>query len=283
MTMKGLTSQAVSRRSFVKAAALGAAALGTGLPSVFAADKKIPVGLELYSVRTEMDKSVSKTIEAVAKIGYKGVEFAGYYNQKAADLRKMLDDNGIVCCGSHSPLETIQPENINATIDFAKTIGNKFIIVPYMDPKTKQGWLDMVKLFNSQAEKLKAAGIRLGYHAHSHDFAKVDGEVPWDIFFGGTREDVVMQLDTANCMDGGADPVAVLKKYSKRAATIHIKEWGGAKGAVIGEGKVNFKSVFDVCEHNGVTEWYVLEYEDSGDPIESVRKSFEALKKMGKV
>lgn len=281
--MNGLTPHAVSRRNFVKTAALGAAALGTGLPRLFAADKKIPFGLELYSVRDEMGKSVPKTIEAVAKIGYKGVEFAGYFNQKASDLRKILDDNGIVCCGSHSPLETIQPENINATIEFNKTLGNKFIIVPYMDPKTKEGWLAMVKLFNEQAEKFKAAGMRLGYHAHSHDFTKIDGVASWDIFFGGTREDIVMQLDTSNCMEGGADPVAVLKKYTKRAATIHIKEWGGKPGAVIGEGKVDFKGVFDVCDHSGVTEWYVLEYEESGDAIDSVRRSYEALKKLGKV
>lgn len=281
--MNTLMNHAFTRRHFLKTAAVSAAVLGAGLPSVFAQKRKIPVGLQLYSVRTEMEKDVAKTIESVAKIGYKGVEFAGYYNKKAPELRKILDDNGIVCCGSHSPLETIQPENLEATIEFNKTLGNKFVIVPYMDPKTKEGWLKMVKLFNEQSVKLKAAGLRLGYHAHSHDFKKIDGVSCWDIFFGGTNKDVVMQLDTSNCMDGGADPVAILKKYSKRAATIHLKEWGGAPNAVIGEGKVNFPGVFEICEKNGVTQWYVVEYEQSGDPIDSVRRSFEALKKMGKV
>ncbi len=276
-------NQQASRRGFLKTAALGAAALQFGLPALLAADKKIPIGLQLYSVRKDCEKDLPKVLETVAKIGYKGVEFAGYYGRKATELRKMLDDNGLVCCGTHTPLDTIKPENLEATIEFNKTIGNKNLIVPYMDPKTKEGWLEMVELFNKQAEKVKPAGMRVGYHAHAHDFQKLDGVSCWDIFFGGTHDDVVMQLDTSNCMDGGANPVEVLKKYNKRAVTIHIKEWGGKSDAVIGEGKVDFPAVFDICEHNGVTEWYVLEHEREEDAIENVRRSFEALKKLGKV
>ena len=88
-----------------------------------------------------------------------------------------------------------------------------------------------------------------------------------DLFFGGTSKDVIMQLDTSNCMDGGADPIAVLKQYSKRAASIHIKEWGGPADAVIGQGKVDFQAVFDICEKNGVTKWYVVEHEREGQRL----------------
>jgi sugar phosphate isomerase/epimerase len=273
----------VSRRSFIKTSMLGATAMSMNLPALFAADKKIPVGLELYSVRNECAKDLPKVIETVAKIGYKGVEFAGYHNRKAAELRKMLDDNGLVCCGTHTPLETIQPQNLEATIEFNKTLGNKFLIVPWMDPKTKEGWLAMVKLFNEQAEKVKAEKMYVGYHAHAHDFDKIDDVSCWDLFFGNTRDDVVMQMDTSNCMDGKADPVAVLKKYAKRALSIHIKEWGGDKDAVIGEGKIDFPAVFDICEKNGVTQWYVVEHEREGDAIENVRRCYASMKKLGKV
>jgi sugar phosphate isomerase/epimerase len=272
-----------SRRSFLKTAALGAVALQFGLSELLAANKKIPIGLQLYSVRQDCEKDLPKVLETVGKIGYKGVEFAGYYGRTASDLRKMLDDNGLVCCGTHTALDTIKPENLDATIEFNKTIGNKNLIVPYMDPKTKEGWLEMVQLFNTQAVKAKKAGMRIGYHAHAHDFQKIDGTSCWDLFFGGTRKDVVMQLDTSNCMDGGADPVEVLRKYKKRAVTIHIKEWGGSKDAVIGEGKVNFPAVFDLCEHNGVTKWYVVEDEQAGNGLDRARRNFEALRKMGKV
>ena len=108
-------NQAQSRRSFIKTGVLGAAALSMGLPSLMASSKKIPVGLQLYSIREDCAKDLPKTLEAVAKIGYKGVEFAGYHNRKAPELRKMLDDNGLVCCGTHTPLETIQPEKLEET------------------------------------------------------------------------------------------------------------------------------------------------------------------------
>lgn len=277
------SSSSVSRRGFIQTSALGAAAMCAGLTDLLAAGKKIPVGLELYSVRNECAKDLPGTIEAVAKIGYKGVEFAGYHDRKAKDLRKLLDDNGLVCCGTHTPLETIQPDKLAETIEFNKTLGNNFLIVPYMDPKTKEGWLAMAKLFNEQAEKVKAEKMFVGYHAHSHDFTKLDGTSCWDLFFGNTRDEVIMQLDTSNCMDGGADPVAVLKQYSKRARSIHIKEWGGPADAVIGEGKVDFAAVFDICEKNGVTQWYVVEHEREGDAVENVRRCFAGMKKLGKV
>lgn len=274
--------QSQSRRSFIKTGLLGAAALSVGLPTAMAAKKKIPVGLQLYSIRQDCAKDLPKSLETVAKIGYKGVEFAGYHNRKATELRKMLDDNGLVCCGTHTPLESVQPDKLDETIEFNKTIGNNFLIVPYMDPKTKDGWLAMVALFNEQAKKLKKVKMRIGYHAHSHDFTKLDDISCWDLFFGGTSKDVIMQLDTSNCMDGGADPVEVLKKYAKRAASIHIKEWGGPADAVIGQGKVNFQEVFDICEKNGVTKWYVVEHEREGNAMENVKRCFEAMQKLGK-
>jgi sugar phosphate isomerase/epimerase len=151
-----------------------------------------------------------------------------------------------------------------------------------MEGKSKQAWLDHAKLFNDVAAKVKSEGIWVGYHAHAHDFDKFDGVSAWDIFFGNTKAEVVMQLDTSNCRDGGADPVAVLKKYPGRARTIHLKASGGSPNAVIGEDKVPWNEVFEFCETKGATEWYILEHESGSDPLDAVRRSFEALKKMGK-
>lgn len=276
----------LSRRDFLCRTALGVAgaSLVMALPRAAMGESKktIPIGVQLYSLREQCKKDLPGMLAAVSKIGYKGVEFAGYHDRSAADLKKMLDDNGLVACGTHTPYESIQPAKLSETIEFNKTIGNKFLIVPWMQGKSKQEWLDKAKEFNDVLGKVKAEGMMIGYHAHAHDFEKFDGESAWDLFFGNTKPQVVMQLDTSNCMTGGADPVAVLKKYPGRAHTIHLKAFGAGPEAVIGEDKVDWKGVFDFCETKGATKWYIVEHESSKDPLDAVKRCFEGLQKMGK-
>lgn len=278
---------AVSRREFLHHTAVGVASVAVGLGaarvSAAAAARKIPVGLELYSVREQCAKDLPGVLAAVSKMGYKGVEFAGYHGRSAKDLRQLLDDNGLVACGTHTPYESVLGDKLPATIEFNRTLGNKFLIIPWMEGKSKQEWLDKAKLFNELAGKVKGDGLAVGYHAHAHDFQKFDGESAWDLFFGNTKPEVIMQLDTSNCRDGGADPVAVLMKYPGRARSIHLKASGGGPEAVIGEDKVDWKAVFEFCEGKGRTEWYVVEHESSKDPLDAVKRCYEALKKMGKV
>ena len=276
----------INRRQFL--AATGAAGIGLsfGLAPATAAQssKKIPIALQLYSLRVECQKDLPGMLAEVSKIGYKGVEFAGYHNRTAKELRKMLDDNGLVAEGTHTPYESIQSEKLQETIDFNHTIGNKFLIVPWMnEAKSRQEWMDRAKLFNNVAEKLKPEGMWVGYHAHAHDFHQIEGVSAWDLFFGNTSKDVIMQLDTSNCRDGGADPVDVLKKYPGRARTIHIKSHGAGPEAVIPQGDIDWKEVFAFCEGKGNTEWYVVEHETSKKPLDAVKRTFESLKELGKV
>jgi sugar phosphate isomerase/epimerase len=284
--MNSVLSSAVTRREFLGAIGAAGVTLGLGVaPLAQAADsKKIPVGLQLYSVREQCQKDLPGTLAAVKKIGYPAVEFAGYYDRSAKDLRKLLDDNGLVACGTHTPYESVQGDKLKETVEFNRTIGNKFLIVPWMnEAKSKQEWLDRAKLFNEIADKVKPDGMWVGYHAHQHDFNQIEGVTAWDVFFGNTKAEVIMQLDTSNCCEGGADPVAVLKKYPGRARSIHIKAFGGGPDAVIGEDKVDWKAVFAFCEGKGKTQVYVLEHESGKDPLDAVKRSYEALKKMGKV
>ena len=277
------------RREFLQLSALGLAGASLGLAGCAtnqagcSMKKKIPVGLELYSVRNECQKDFPGTVEQVAKIGYKGVEFAGYWGRSAKEIRKIVDDNGLVTCGTHTQFADLQPDKLDATIEFNQIIGNKFIICPWMEAKSREQWLAHAKMFNELSDKLRPLGLWIGYHAHAHDFEKFDGETAWDIFFGNTKKEVIMQLDTSNCRDGGADPVEVLNRYPGRVRTIHIKANGGGPEAVIGEDKVNWKEVFAFCETKGNTQWYVVEHESSKDPLDAVRRCYEALKKMGKV
>ncbi len=276
-----------TRREFIRRASVGAAtlAIGAGLGSTAraASGRKIPVGLQLYSIRNQCEKDLPGMLKAVSQIGYKGVEFAGYYGYSAIDLRRMLNDHGLIACGTHTPYESVLGDKLKETIEFNRTIGNRFLIVPWMEAKSKQEWLNKALLFDSLSVRLRPERMYIGYHAHAHDFEKFEGETAWDLFFGHTRPEVIMQLDTSNCRDGGADPVAVLKAYPGRARSIHIKASGGGPDAVIGEDKVSWSEVFAFCEGPGKTEWYVLEHESGSDPLASVKRSFEALRALGKV
>ncbi len=285
--MKSTLALGITRREFLRgsAAAVAGLALAPGLASAAdtAAGRKIPFAVQLYSLREQCKTDLPGMLAAVAKIGYKGVEFAGYHGYKAVELRKLLDENGLVACGSHTQYDTVQGGKLKETIEFNHVIGNKFLIVPWLVGLAKQGWLDLAKRFNGIADELKPEGMWVGYHAHEHDFQKLDGEYPWDIFFGNTKTEVIMQLDTGNCLTGGADPVTVLRRYPGRARTIHIKAHGGGPEAVIGEDKIDWPPIFAFCESKGGTDWYVLEHETSADPLNAVKRSFEALRKMGKV
>jgi sugar phosphate isomerase/epimerase len=282
------SSNSLRRRQFLQLSALGLAGATLGLAGCAstkscAAKKKIPVGVQLYSVRESCKTDFPGTIAAIAKMGYAGVEFAGYWGYSAKDIRKMLDDNGIVACGSHTPHEMVQPDRLAETIEFNQTIGNHFIIVPDMSGKSRQFWLDRAKEFNGIADQLQPLGLSIGYHSHWHDFHPVEGEMPWDIFGANTQSDVILQLDTSNCCDGGADPLTELKKVPGRTRSIHIKPNGAGPEAVIGEDKIDWADIFAWCETSGGTQWYVMEHETSSDPVGTMARTFAALKKFGKV
>ena len=243
--------------------------------------------MQLYSVRFECEKNLPATLAAIGKMGYNGIEFAGYYKRSAAELRKMLDDNGLKCCGTHTALDTLMGDELKKTVEFNQTIGNKFLIVPSLPEEktaTRQGWLEMAKIFDGLAEKVKPHGMRVGYHNHTIEFAPLEGELPWDTFFGNTRKDVIMQVDIGNALVGGADPVVFLKKYPGRAASIHVKEFSKSNPkAYIGDGDVKWKEVFDYLEKTGGTEWYVVEYEVEGvPPVDAIARCLSNLRKMGK-
>lgn len=248
---------------------------------------RIPIALQLYSIREDCAKDLPGCLEAVAKMGYEGVDFAGYYGYDAKQIRKMLDDNGLKVAGAHVGLETLLGDELERTIEFHKILGNKFLIVPGLPESrrnSKSAWLETAKLFNEIAERLKPEGMYTGYHNHSIEFQPMNGEIPWDIFFSNTVPEVVMQLDTGNAMHGNADPIEFLKKYPGRALTVHLKEFSRTNElALIGEGEVKWDEIFNLCETIGGTQWYIVEQESYAyPPMVCVEKCIQNLKKMGK-
>jgi sugar phosphate isomerase/epimerase len=281
----------LSRRAFLKAAAVGTGAglAGRHTLAAFAAPpagpaKKIPVGVQLYSVRELAGKGLPPVIEAIGRMGYKGVEFAGYYgwDGKPRELRRLLDDNGLKCCGTHTGLETVIGDNLKATAELHSILGNTFLIVPSLQVEGAEGWREMAGKFDEIAAKAKLLGMRVGYHAHAGDFRKLGGTTSWELFFDHTGPDVIMQLDIGNCLDGGGDPIAILKKYPGRSASVHLKESGGPENAVIGQGAVRWPGVFEACETTGGTAWYVVEHETGPDPMGNIKGCLEGLRKMGR-
>lgn len=129
---------------------------------------------------------------------------------------------------------------------------------------------------------LEAEGMYAGYHAHGFDFVEFEGRTAWDILFSQTRSEVIMQLDIGNCAGGGGDPIAILKKFTNRARSLHLKDYG-KKDAVIGEGNADWPEIFRLCEEAQNTEWYVVEEGgDDGMGFDVSRRSREALRAMGK-
>lgn len=246
----------------------------------------IPIGLQLYSVRDDCAADLEGTLKAVAGMGYDGVEFAGYYGRSAEDLRKLLDDLGLKCCGTHTGIDTVLGDHLQATIDFNKTLGNRFLIVPGLPPEyigSRENWKKTAGVFNEIAERLQGTGMQTGYHNHHIEFQPLDGEMPWDTFFGNTTKDVIMQLDTGNALVGGADPVPFLRRYPGRAITVHLKEHSATNDkAIIGEGDVKWDEAIALCRDEGATEWFIVEQESYAfAPLECVDKCLKALKAMG--
>jgi len=249
---------------------------------------KIPVALQLYSVRDDCARDLPGTLKAVAEMGYEGVEFAGYHGRSADELRKMLNDLGLKVAGTHIGIDTLLGDELKKTVKFNKTIGNQYLIVPWLPDQyrsSKDAWLKTARLMNDVAKKVKPEGMRVGYHNHAVEFQPIDGEMPWDIFFGAAVPDVVMQLDTGNAMHGKVSSDGVLeivKRYPGRAVTVHLKEFSSKnEKALIGEGEMRWKQFFKLCETVGGTEWYIVEQESYAyKPLECARRCVENLRKM---
>ena len=249
---------------------------------------RIPIALQLYSVRDDCAGDLSLTLQAVAQMGYEGVEFAGYYDRTAQELRDMCDDLGLKVAGTHTGIDTLLGDELANTVEFNQTLGNSYLIVPGLPEEyrgSQQAWRDTAKLFNDIAEQIADQGMFTGYHNHTGEFEALEGGLPWDTFGRNTRYDVVMQIDIGHALRAGADPVSYIERYPGRAKLVHIKEYSATNDkANVGEGDVPWDAVFQACETVGGTEWYIVEQETYAyPPIECAERCIDSLRKMGKI
>ena len=253
---------------------------------------KVPIGLQLFSVRGEYQKDLAATLQAVARLGYVGAEPWGYGGDKlewmgwpVQDVRRMFDDSGLKCCGIHLSTGALLGDNLTRTIELNQVLGNSFLIIAADKGRMSaiDSIMELAEILNTVAAKLKPLGMLTGYHAHPFDFVRFDGRTAWEILFSNTDQDVVMQMDIGNCARGDGDPIAMLKAFPGRAKSVHLKDYGGAPEAVIGEGEADWDEIFRLCEIEHHPLWYVVE---EGGPdglgFDVCARSLEALRRMGK-
>ncbi|MCC7491736.1 MAG: sugar phosphate isomerase/epimerase [Fimbriimonadaceae bacterium] len=252
---------------------------------------KIPVGLQLYSVRGEVQNDLPATLRKTAEVGYVGFEPWGYGGDKVEwmghspqAIRQLSDDLGLTCCGIHLQTGALLGDNLKRTVELNQILGNRFLIIAADKPRmgSVATILELAKILESAADAVREAGMFTGYHAHGFDFEQVEGKPAWDHLFGNTRADIIMQMDIGNCANGGGDPIGTLRKFPGRARSVHLKDFGGPEGAVIGEGSADWPTIFNLCENQHPVEWYVVEEgEPNGLGWDATARSLANLKAMG--
>jgi len=245
-----------------------------------------PLAVQLYSVRENCARDLAGTLQAIAAMGYDGVEFAGFHGHEATDVRQMLDDTGLKVAGAHIRLEQLEGEALAATVAFHQIIGNEFLIVPGLAPTytaTLDGWRLAAVALNDVAQALAPHNMRTGYHNHSHEFARLEGRVPLDLLLDQTSDEVVAQFDTGNGLAGGADMTGYVEKYPGRAVTVHLKEHArDGREVLIGQGDVDWAGFFDACERIGSTRWFIVEQETYPvPPMQAIEGCLKNLRAMG--
>jgi sugar phosphate isomerase/epimerase len=269
-----------SRRSFL--------AMTASTTLLSGANKRIPIGLELFSVRNELQKDLMGTVREVGKLGYDGVEFfSPYYawtTEQAKDVRKLLDEVGMKCFSTHNSTKSFTPEGADKAIELNQILGSRYIVMASAGRvEGLDGWKKTAELLNQGAERFKSAGIRAGYHNHQNEFKPLDGKRTIEVIAANTSKDIALQLDVGTVLEVGGDPVAWIKANPGRIKSIHCKEWSPEQGykALFAEGKAPWKEIFSAAEKTGGVEYYLIEQEGADiPPMETAEKCLASIRKM---
>ncbi len=272
----------LSRRSFL--------ALSAALPWAFAAGsaQKVPIGLELYSVREALKQDLDGTVRAVGQLGYECVEFyAPYFDwteAQAKQMRKLLDDLGVRCFSTHNDQSYFAADKINHMRDLNSTLGARYVVMASSRPKPGlDGWKEIAAQLNSAADQLKPSGLVPGYHNHEPEFTPVEGTRPMEVLAKYTNPSIMLQLDVGTCIKAGSDPVAWIRSNPGRIRSLHLKDWSREKGysVLFGEGSADWKAIFAAAESSGGVEYYLLEQEGSRfSEMETARRCLQSYRSM---
>ncbi|HEX6132648.1 MAG TPA: sugar phosphate isomerase/epimerase [Longimicrobiales bacterium] len=272
-----------SRRSFL--ASLGAAAIGTMIhPSCAPARGSLlgRIGLQLYTVRSDMQRDVEATLEQVAAIGYREVEFAGYFDRSPSQVASLLQRLGLTAPSAHIGFDQMR-DDWARTLDTASAIGHEYITIPWLAPEqrgTIADWERTAALFNERAAQARAQGFRFAYHNHDFEFAAIDGVVPFDVLLTNTDPELVeYELDIYWITRAGFDPIDYFARHPGRFRMTHLKDTAGPpdhRMVDVGSGTIDFARVIAAADAAGVRHHFV-EHDEPAEPFASIRSSYEYL------
>jgi sugar phosphate isomerase/epimerase len=291
----------MNRRGFLEAASTVTAATVLTRGTIWAADEHHieKVGLQLYSVREKMKKDFEGTIAKVASIGYKEVEFAGYFGHTPVQVRAILEKDDLTSPSCHVDYKVLEPDKWPAEIESAKIIGQSYIVNPWIPEdlrKTEDDWKRAADTFNRAGEASKKAGIQFAYHNHWFEFLPVNGKRPYDMLLEMCDPNLVkMELDLCWITVGGGDPLAYFNRYPGRFPLVHVKDVkklpkvtaGGTQDfgssmkdmTEVGSGIIDWKRIFAQSEKAGIKH-YIVEHDNPKDPFQSIQISYEYLAKL---
>lgn len=275
--------------------------------------KKFKVGLQLYSVRDQMEKDMEGTLKAVKEMGYDYVEFAGYFGKSAEEIRALLDKYSLTCISVHQGLDFYE-EGGQSAVEYIKTLGAKYSAIPWYQAEKLAGspeWEETKALFNRCGELLKKNGIQMLYHNHDFEFVKVDGKYKHDYLMQEIARDLLKpEFDTCWVRYAGEDPCKYLDMYAGDVDVLHLKDFtckklanGPAYALIdaegnpikaaskeenefrfrpVGQGMQDFPAILAAAEKAG-TEYIIVEQDQTYElpSLEAVRQSREYLKTLG--
>lgn len=275
----------IDRREFI--GTMGAVAVGAVLPACRpapAAARLSQIGVQLYTVRSLMEKDVERTLAGVAAAGYTEVEFAGYFKKTPAEIKAMLDRHGLVSPSVHSG--SMAPADWAEALEAANVIGHKFIVMPWIPVerrKTLDDWKQVAADFNRVAASAKAAGLQFAYHNHDFEFPLVEGKVPYDVLLAETDPNLVkLEIDLYWITKGGQDPLTYFARWPGRIPLVHVKDGKGPPDwamTEVGSGAIDWKRIFAKSQQAGIQHYFV-EHDQPADPIASITASCAYLKKL---
>jgi sugar phosphate isomerase/epimerase len=285
----------INRRAFLQKGALGiaAAAVATRMPGqLFADPLGKPIGLQIYTLRDQLDKDPLGTIKQVAAIGYKEVELYDLYGKTPAEFAQILKDNGLTAPSGHYMTRHLK-SNWEEHIEDAKTIGLEYMVNAILNPEERKTFDDykrLAELFNKAGEQTQKAGIQYCYHNHNFEFKKYGDTTAYDYLLKVLDPKLVnFEMDCFWVTHAGQDPVAYFEKHPGRFPLLHIKdmkdqpaptqEFDAKLGlfAPVGHGTIDWKRIFAAAPTGGMKHFFVEQDYCEQPPLEAVKMSYEYL------
>lgn len=270
----------VSRRKFLASSLVLGASASLPLTALAQGRRVENVGLQLYTLRNEMSADFEGTLARVAELGYKEMEFAGYFGRSPAQVRQILDRNGMSSPAAHIQLQALR-DDLEGEIERAAILGQKYIVVPILpaNQRSVSDYQRTANYLNTAGEVSQKLGIKMGYHNHSFEFEETDGRIPYDILLEETEADLVdMELDLFWIRNAGVDPVTYFEQHPGRFTMLHVKDMDEFGRMVdVGRGEMNFADIFSHADTAGFEHFFV-EHDQPGNGLASVAVSLYTVR-----